>query len=378
MPTAATMAPSGTNATTEGKNEKAPMPVVPFIRASNLHREQAFDVTNVMTSNDADLGPFDVPAYGYMRAIVLVVQATGGSGTTVTLTEDAPWNALKNIQLTEPNGATLLQLNGGYELYMINKYGGYRGYTELKQHPLFSTAVGSSANLSFLIRIPVELSARDGLGALPNQNAAATFKVRFTRAKTADVFGGTVSSPPSVRIRGYLEAWDQPDVMTAGQQNQTMPPAMNTTQFWSSQQFQYPAGDFAVRLTRMGNYLRNLILIARRSAGTRANGDADFPDPMEYRLDTRVVDLIERQQWLSQIYERYGYTGTADASGARDSGVFPYDYCHEFQGRVGFENRDLWQPTLGSTRLEFKGTWANAGTLTVLTNDVSPVGDIFV
>jgi len=313
-----------------------------------------------------------------MRAIVLVVQATGGSGTTVTLTEDAPWNALKNIQLTEPNGATLLQLNTGYELYLVNKYGGYRGYTEPKAHPVYSTAVGSSANFSFMLRIPVELSERDGLGALPNQNAAATFKVRLTRAKIADVFGGTVSVAPSVRVRGYLEAYDQPDLQTAGQTNQTMPPAMNTTQFWSSQQFTYPSGNFAVRLTRMGNYVRNLIVIARRASGTRANGDADFPDPMEFRLDTRVVDHIERQQWLSQIYERYGYTGTADAAGARDSGVFPYDFCHEFSGRVGFENRDLWLPTLGSSRVELQGAWANAGTLTVLTNDVSPVGDIFV
>lgn len=379
MPTGATMNKGGTAATTESDDTKsAPMPVVPFIRASGKHRESAFDVSRVMNTGDQDLGPFDVPAYGYMASIVLLVQATGGTGTAVTLAEDAPENMIKNVQLKEPNGATIYSVSSGYSVKQIHKLGGYAGFNEPKQHPVYSTAVGTSANASFLVRIPVQLSQRDALGSLPNQNSAATFKLSLTLAKISDVFGGTVSVAPTVRIRGYLEAYDQPDLQTAGQTNQTTPPAMNTTQFWSEQQYAYNAGQFPVRLTRMGNYIRNLILIARRGGTSRTNGDADWPDPMTFFLDTRPVDLIERQQWLSQIYERYGYTGTAEASGARDLGVFPYDFAHEFTGKVGFENRDLWLPTLGSSRVEFSGTWAQAGTLTVLTNDVSPVGDIFL
>lgn len=386
MPNALSTA-GGTRETTRGRAEtSAPVAVVPFVRASAEHREPAgIDVSRQMTTSDQDLGVFDVPAYGYLRAIVLLVTSSGGSGTSVTATEDAPFNILKNVALTEPNGATILSVSSGYSLYLINKYGGYRGFNDPRQSPAYSVSVGSSANVGFLVRIPVEISNRDALGALPNQNSGATFKVRLTLAKIADVFGGTVSVAPTVRVRAYLEAWDQPEGATAGAANQITPPAMNTTQFWTEQVYSLNSGAVTQRLSRVGNYVRNLIFVNRRAAGSRANGDTDWADPMTLYYDTRPLDIIERQNWKHQIYERFGYvpalgtaTVAADAPGGLDAGVFPYDFTHEFDGTAGHENRDLWLPTLGSTRLELQGSMANADTLTVLTNDVAVAGTVFL
>lgn len=380
MPTGATMGTAGGTAqTTDSKNAQAqPTALVPFVRASGLHRELMTQVTYTQTTADQDIPPIDVPAYGYMRSLLILVSTTAGTGSSSTTTEDGPFNALKNIQLMEPNGSTLYQVSSGYSSYLIHKYGGYRGYNEPELWPNYSYAASSAPAFNFALRIPVEINTRDALGVLPNQNAAATFKLKMTLAKIADTFGGTVSAGPSVTIKVYLEAWDQPDVMTAGQTNQTTPPAMNTTQYWTEQTYTVNAGQFDVRLTRMGNYLRNLLFVLRRASSTRANGDSDWPDPVQVKLDTRVVDNITKAMWQGQVYERYGYTGTADAAGARDNGVYPYDYAHEFMGRVGFENRDLWLPTLSSTRFELSGSWGNAGTLTVLTNDVSTVGNVFL
>jgi hypothetical protein len=156
---------------------------------------------------------------------------------------------------------------------------------------------------------------------------------------------------------------------------------MNTTQFWTTQVLNYGAGQQTLRFTRVGNYIRNLILVARRNSGTRANGDSDFPDPATLQLDTRPLDIVERNNWKNQMYERTGYgaNGAAnDAAGGLDSGVFVYDFAHEFNGTLGLENRDLWLPTLTSTRLELQGNFANAGTLTVLTNDVAVAGNVFM
>ena len=61
-----------------------------------------------------------------------------------------------------------------------------------------------------------------------------------------------------------------------------------------------------------------------------------------------------------------------------DNGVFVYDFMHEFDGLYGRGNRDLWLPTLGSTRLEVQGSFGTAGTLTVLTNDVAIAGSVFI
>lgn len=388
MPTAATVTQGGTAQGTSARGTQAPvLPVVPFVRASAEHREPAgIDVSRLATAADQDLGVFDIPAYGYVRSVLLVVQGSGAVGAAVG-SADSPWNALKNIALTEPNGAVIHQFNSGYSLYLANKWGGYRHPvgSDLRASPIYSY-VSTLGNFTFIVRIPVEINLRDALGSLPNQNAAATFKLRATLAANAGYTTAPATTQATVRVRAYIEAWDQPSTSDAGQTNQVTPPAMNTTQFWSEQTYNYNAGAQNIRLTRVGNYIRNLILIARQTAsGTRASGDTDFPDPASLYLDARPLDIIERNNWKHQMFERSGYGGAVgtsvpanDQPGGLDAGVFVYDFCHEFDGGLGRENRDLWLPTLGSTRLELQGSFAAAGTLTVLTNDVAIAGGVFL
>lgn len=385
MPTAATTVPTAggtaqTTSTSQGQNQAAAA-VVPFVRASQLHRESAgVDVSKLVTAADQDMGVFPIPAYGYLRSLVLVVTATGGAGAAVTTAEDGPFSAVKNLLLQEPNGATIVQYNSGYDCYLANKYGGYNYANDPKASPVYSAVAAATGNFQFLLRIPVEINLRDGLGSLPNQNSAAQFQLRVTLAAAATIYGGTVPATlPTVRLRVYAEEWDQPELSTDGAANQTTPPAMNTTQYWSIQQYAVNAGALNVRLTRMGNYLRNLIFVFR--AATRAAGAANWPDPSTIYWDTRPLDLVSLANFQQQMFERYGYGsgGVAnEAPNGLDNGVFAYDFTHEFDGRAGHENRDLWLPTIGSTRLEIGGTWGAAGTLYVLTNDVSVAGNVFL
>lgn len=391
MPTAATTA-GGTSqgARPRGGNAQV-LPTVPFIRASAEHREPAgIDISRQLTTSDQDLGVFDVPAYGYVRRIVILVTAAGGTGGSpaVTNTEDTPYTTLKNIQLTEPNGAILHQFNSGHDMHLANKYGGYRAVVgaDMKASPTFVAIGATFASYAYMTAIPVEINLRDALGSLPNQNAAATFKLKLTLSAVAGIVGGTLPSTlPTVRVRAYAECWDQPETSTAGATNQITPPAMNTTQFWSSQTYPVLSGQNTIRLTRVGNYIRNLIFVLRRTAGTRANGETDWADPTTLYLDTRPLDIIENNNWRHQMYERSGYGGAVgttlpanDSPRGLDAGVRVYDFMHEFDGTYGQENRDLWLPTLGSTRLEIQGSFGSAGALTVLTNDVAIAGSVFL
>lgn len=393
MPTAATTSGGTTQSTS--KNGKAVVtPTVPFIRASAEHVEPAgIDTSRQITAADQDLGTFDVPAYGYLRSLLILVQATGGTGTSVTASEDSPWNAVKNILLTEPNGAVIAQFNSGYDALIAHKWGGYRDNdgADFRAAPSFTSVGGSTGNFSFMLRVPVEINLRDALGSLPNQNAAATFKLKITLssgAASAGAYGTTIPTvQPTVRVRVFLEAWDQPESQTAGASNQVTPPAMNTTQFWSSQQYNVNGGSQTIRLTRVGNYIRNLIFIFRAASGTtpRVTNATFMPDPTTVYLDTRPIDIIEANNWKQRMYERTGFGGslyaaaaTADTPGGLDTSVYSYDFCHEFDGSLGHENRDLWLPTLGSTRLELQGSFGGAGTLTVLTNDVAIAGSVFL
>ncbi len=395
MPTAATVGNGGTTQKRSAGRQSGSdvMPAVPFIRASAEHREPTgIDVSRQLTTSSQDLGVFDIPAYGYVRSLWILVTVSGGSGGSGTSpAEDAPWNTLTNLFLTEPNGAVIAQFNSGYDCYLANKYGGYRHVlgSDFKQAKSYVQVPAAANAWSFALRIPVELNLRDGLGSLPNQNAAATFKLRMTLNGSTNIFsGGTApTTMPTARIRVYLEAWDQPEVSSAGATNQITPPAMNTTQFWSVQNYTVNAGLNTIRLTRVGNYIRNLILVQRRAGTTRSTGETDLVavDPLYVYLDTRPLDILQPDLFIHQQFERTGYgaavgsaTNANESAGGLDNGVRAYDFCHEFDGTIGHENRDLWLPTLGSTRLELQGNFANAGVLTVLTNDVAIAGSVFI
>lgn len=399
MVTAATQSPPNTG--NKGAKNDRPMPTVPFIRASALHREGAFfdnGASTLLTASQIDYGVIEVPAYGYVRNIVILVEATGGANglATVAAAEDAPFSVLQNIQLNEPNGAQLQQYATGYELYLANKYGGYRG-PGLSNDPRGSvnySPVATTGNFSFVLRIPVEMNLRDGLGSLPNQAANATFRVRLTLGSTTDVYATAPDTKPAVRIRMFTETWDQPEISSGGLSNEVIPPAMNTTQFWTRQVYNVSTGSATVRLTRVGNYIRNMIFILRSGSAPSQRSNAQSlwvssGSNINLLLDSRPIDIINDSLWKQQMWERSGgYGGFLALSTAananetpygQDNGVRCYDFAHEFDGNYGRENRDLWLPTLGSTRLELQCTFGTltSGTLTVLTNDVATAGNVF-
>jgi hypothetical protein len=383
--------------TRQSQSKNARNGFVPFVRASAEHSEPVgYDVSTVMTGSVQTLPDIQVPAYGFLRSVLLVVTCTPGVGTGLAFQEDGPFNALQNIVLQEPNGAQICNFPSGYDLYLANKFGGYRFSNDNRNSFNFTAPISATVpDFSFVLRIPVEVNNRDALGSLPNQNSGALFRVKLNLSSFATVFSGTQTSGPTVRIRAYAEEWDQPEDSTDGVANQTVPPAVNTTQYWSRQDFPVNAGTANIRLTRMGNYIRNLIFVYRNAAGSRISTtqDAFFPDPATLYYDTRPLDTLSRAQWLERQMEKYGYvgqlgrtnlaTGTVlgtvgvNGGGTRESSVFPYDFCHEFDGKVGAENRSLWLPTWSSTRFEIGGTWGATGTLSVLTNDVTIADNVW-
>jgi hypothetical protein len=108
----------------------------------------------------------------------------------------------------------------------------------------------------------VELSAREALGALPNMNAAQTYRSRIRQDVSGSVYGTPPSTLPTVRYRATMEGWTAPQT---GEQ----PPALGTVQQWSKQVYNISPGGQTIRLQRVGNAIRNLILVARDASGVR-------------------------------------------------------------------------------------------------------------
>lgn len=345
-----------------------------FTRAAKEHVEPFADNSVQMAAGPVQVGPLDVISFGYLRHIVLQVTTSGGVGgaATVAAKEDAPWSALRDITLSDVNGAPIVGPLSGYDLYLANKYGAYTFDTDPANTPNFSAvAVGAGAtgHFTFQLRVPVEIAGRDALGALPNMNAASTYKLSYSVAGSADVYStAPATTLPTVRVRAWIEAWTQPQgADLRGLPNEQRPPAEGTSQYWTKQVVNINAGDQRIRLTRMGNLIRNLIFIQRNATPVRST--TDFPDPVRIEWDGKIKDNIGRDVLRNQVRERYGFAG--------DTGVFVWEFTHDLDYRPGNEMRDLYLATTQATRMELVGNFANAGTLTILTNDVAPAADIF-
>jgi len=385
-----TAAPAVDAQPAKGADDSSAMPVVPFVRASDENLQPGnVDVSRLLTAGAQDLGVFDVTAYGYIRFLHILIEGTAGAGAGAVGAEDAPWNVLQNIALTEPNGAYIAQFTSGYEMFLANKFGGrFPPYAaDPRRSILFSAIAGTGGNFTAYMIVPVDISGRDGVGALPNQDSAGQFKFRATLAPSTTVFTTPPATTlPTIRVRAWLAAWDQPEPNSGGLVNETEPPGMGTTSFWSVQSgITVNAGDNTIDLKRKGNYLRQIVFILRRAGTSRSNGESDWPTETRFLRDAFPARYYNNLIWRQIMQQVTGFGGLLntenlanDTGGGMEAGVRFHDYMHEFNGTLGWENRDLWQPTRGSTSLQIAGNFANAGTLTVIYNDVAIAEDVFL
>lgn len=362
MANPATLAPPAKKA---GPGKAPARQLVPFIRASYEHREGAFlDVSNQIAAGAIQIAPADVPAFGYARFLWLLIECTSGVLGAGALNEDYPFVLLNQVTFKDINGAPIVGPHTGYDLYLINKWGGYTWASDPTADPFYVGTI----NAVFALIVPLEITRFDGYGSLGNMNSAANYKLEITLAASATAFNTAPTTTPTVRVRAYLDAWQQPAAVDAqGNPNQVTPPGNGTIQFWSVATAVVQAGDQTIRLPRVGNLIRNLIFVYRDDSSPSVRTTTEFPDPLLFNWDARQVYQDARSFFLWNERHIYGLTP--------DTGVFVYCFTDDQDGHAGNENRHLWLPTVQATRLEIRGTFGGSGgSLRIITNDVAPVG----
>lgn len=368
---------------------KAPVRPLPFTRGAVEHTEPFWDQTFTLSANQQNLGPVDIATFGFARAIVLDVDiVSAGNSAAVAVVEDAPWSAFAELTIQDVNGSPIFGPHTGYESYLHHKYGGFRNQPDPKLYPttVYSAIVtgtgGTGGSGSFALRINLDRGGRDGVGALANMNASSAYKIRGTVSNLAGIYSVSPTVAPTLRIRMSLEAYSQPNPTDAANRPQaTVPPANGTTGFSSRFQWNANAGANTIKHTRVGNYIRNNIYVLRRAGTSRANGQADLiGQQLQWFVDSRLLTNKLYEMIQMQMAEWFEYASpTYEAAGGPDNGVFVLPFNTDWDGSAGYETRDLWLPTTQATRYELLiPNLANAGVLTVMTDDVSPKGNVFM
>lgn len=369
----------------QGKG-KAPVIRRPFVAGTRRVDKSTYDESKVLNASTQDLRTYECDPNGFLRGgYLLVTCVTAANAAAVTFSANGPFNVIDTITFNDTNNKPLLGPMTGWDLMVAVKYGGYGFQDDPKLSPVYSATTGAGAtggSFTFVLLLPIEIVARDGLGSLPNKSSSATFDVSIRLSASTAPYTVAPTTPGTVRVRIQQFGWMDPNATDMkGNQVAQNPPGVQTTQYWSKQTYAVNAGSVNFRLTGIDSYVRNLIFILD-AAGNRTTGDADFPDPFTFLYETSLPIQRLRDIWRHMIGADYGYNGTTpDVGGARDYGVYPESYCKDFTGKPGNETRLGYLPFSSSTTGNVSGTVGGAGahTFTVLVNKIVPAnGDPMV
>jgi hypothetical protein len=346
---------------------------IPFIASAHEHAETAPTITSKRAAaNAAETFEFNVPSYGYIRAIWFDIKCTAGKAASgAEPAADAPFNVLDQVTLLDTNGAPIFGPLSGYNMFLSNLYGGYVYQQDPRSLGTYKT-VNSSGELRVQMRIPIEISHHDGTGCIGNQNASAPYRVRFNINSNANIFKKEAEEPTkqTITVEPILEAWSLPNAVDAiGRPQAQLPPNYGTVQYWSERTVTgVPTGNYPVQVLRVGNLIRNLIFVGRETNSTGERKDNIFPSSPIINWDARQLYNESQTYRQNRSYEPLESIPTL----GRPAGVYAYTFDRTNQDRAGDDKPWMWLPTVEATRLELTGSFEEKGAVVVLVNDIAP------
>lgn len=319
---------------------------------------------------------------GFLRGITFsCTSASGVLGTTATLAGDSPWSILQSMTLESIDGTPILYPMLGYSYYLVARF-----CRPWDGDPANDGAVGSGGiggfsntiNPAFRLRFFVE--GRITIGVLPNTDARAQYRLRYTVAplvQPANTSYGLVNSTtgvtaPVVTINLYLETYAQPpQVDYAGNPIVQIPDGLTLQRFLSHQAGDATnTGTFTIKENRVGNLIRTILLVTRTSSAVRSDLTAD---PIRWRLDNTQL-LSEYRDRRDFESDRFGSQQNARLyNSTRPTGVLPYFRYHN----PGQMDGNYWLATTEASYLQYELNGGfTSGTLESITEDLAPAGPV--
>jgi hypothetical protein len=378
------------NAPQNNDSARAVQPV-PFCRAARRKQGQAYQDSYVLGASVVTARPIEIPASGFIRYIEMLfdVNVAGNSAAVAAPggTLAFPWNLIASIQVTNAAGDSITVPLNGYELYLINKYGGNwqppncDPYNDPAFEAVTAGAGATGGSFQFRLKFPFEISPRDAFCALPNMASNKSYQVVMQFNALATIFaGGTANNGTStLALTIDQHYWSQPQPTNAeGLPQQTEPVGNGSVSLFRRQADTVSAGGRTVQLYNVGNVIRWSAFILQSSAANNPRTDTDFPSLSYLRLNNDQLFLKRAQTWESEMRERYGFGSAAvtkDAAGFLDTGVYILsDYMVQHEHVTPDGPRDQYLITVDATLYQFEAAvfGATASLLTILQNEIKP------
>src|SRR6185312_15963199 len=418
--TAAATAPAPSAQQPAGGAKAAAAMARPFRAVVQQVDEIPYDYTLAANTGTQDFTNYQIPSTGFLNTVWVWVSGveSGNTNTTVNFANEGPYSAIDTIQFVDTNNQPIVGPMNGWDLKVINKWGGYDFNDDPQASQQFAVitgasgtytaswgaqpvmtstsgtgnpfgaapAVGNAGSFQFFLRIPLELVPRDALGSLPNKSASTPFQVKVRLASSATPYATAPNGTLTVRLRMIAESYWQPAATDAqGNPLAQQPPAVDTTQYWQKSNYQVSAGQVNQQLTSSTGFpIRNLLYYLTDSNNSRFQGEADWPDPTTIQLEANILLQRNKALWQQILAGHYGYTaalataaattGAPEVPYTKEAGLYVEEFNRDFGAQPGWEMRRTYLPTTDGMRLQWRGTIGGSGShnLYVLTNYVAP------
>lgn len=366
----------------KGDDKKAPVALRPFFPGSLDLETRTYSVTNALSTAQIALPTFYPKTNGFLADLWIRLQATGGAtaGTLQTV-NDGILGYLAAITLSDTGGQPILGPMTGHEFAMFVKWGGFSFSDDPRNSETF-TEVSTVGNGTVTLHIPIQFVRAEPLGPLPNTNSNNAYALDITQAAASAVFSANPGTLPNINIQVYQDSYRQSAGKDA-QGNATVltPPGLGAVLYARRNVLTTTAGSQDLQLSQQEGSYRALHFIFKDSTGSRTQGDADWPSPVQIYFNNDVPYDRTKDFWIRRLERDYNYTKTLTAAvnvvGGRDLGVFTLNWLTDGGSpQAAYESRYKYLSVSAADTLGFRGTIGGSGvhTLTTLYNFVRPPG----
>jgi len=378
--TAPTQAPPGTG---NGKDKQAPVALRPFFTGSLDLETHTQTYNNLLSASAIALPTFYPKTNGFLADLWIYLQATGGATAgTLQTNNDGILGYLGAITLSDTGGQPVLGPMTGHEFAMFVKWGGFSFSDDPRNSETFSE-VSTVGNGSVMLHIPVQFVKSLPLGPLPNTNSNNAYALDITQAAASAVFSANPGTLPNINIQVFQDSYRQSSGKDAqGNSAVTTPPGLGAVLYARRnivQGLQSGSQDF--ELSQQEGSYRALHMIMKDSAGSRTQGDSDWPSPVQIYFNNDVPYDRIKAYFIRRLERDYNYTKTLTAGvnpvGGRDLGVFTLNWLTDGgTPQAAYEDRYKYLSVSAADTLGYRGSIGGSGahSLSCIYNFVRPPG----
>lgn len=343
---------------------------------------QDYDISLVQTAAPQQFQLWNISPTGWLRGLWLDFNmVTTGNAAAVAFVADPTAGGFSGVQkviLYDLGGEVVLSLTG-YEWLVMNKFGGYFDVGDPRADLTFSQttgAVGGGGSFHFMLYLPFEAVARDGLGVVQNESKPG-WKVEVWLDSSAQTYSVAPTALGTMRLRGFPDSYTEPAAMAPnGRAFAQTPPLPGSLQYWKSENQALPAGTAKYDLTNgIGFPIRNIIYYARDAASSlRATADGNWPDPATMLIGNINYFTRTKNLWIGKMSRAFGLSTlgatvpAADAAQGRENAVFPVWFTQDMSSHPGDELRFKYLDTQVNSLIRLTGVFGGTVTLFALVN----------